>query len=203
MKKLSLVAIMVATTAALSGVSSAVTLSLTGLSTSATGLITLSGNTVSGRAIFVSTTADISASTFNLLSPLLTGETSSAEFDAALASAIGTTTGGSPGIIRTATFTNGALTSTGTAEFGDVGNKTYMFLVAESAGNVSGFGSYTGANAPSLGAVTFNPGTAGDSIGIGTSVSGFQLAPVVGIPEPSAALLGAIGALGLLRRRRI
>jgi hypothetical protein len=33
----------------------------------------------------------------------------------------------------------------------------------------------------------------------GQPISGFQLAAV---PEPSAALLGALGALGLLRRRR-
>lgn len=36
-----------------------------------------------------------------------------------------------------------------------------------------------------------------------TFVNGVQLVSVSGVPEPSAALLGAIGALGLLRRRRI
>ena len=47
-----------------------------------------------------------------------------------------------------------------------------------------------------------NSGTLTD-LGVGTSTysatgtSGFQL-----VPEPSAALLGALGALGLLRRRR-
>jgi hypothetical protein len=46
------------------------------------------------------------------------------------------------------------------------------------------------------------PGYSNNDLGItSTPVSSFQL--VNAIPEPSAALLGAIGALGLLRRRRI
>jgi MYXO-CTERM domain-containing protein len=79
-----------------------------------------------------------------------------------------------------------------------------MILSGESGGLVNAIGAYKGPIVPSLGAVTFNPTNSSDSIGIGTSVftagspnSGFQL-----IPEPSAALLGALGALGLLRRRR-
>ena len=84
--------------------------------------------------------------------------------------------------------------------------------MAESGGFITGIGAYTGSNAPASGAVTFNPAGSGDSLGIGTSVfaaattgptqpvSGFQLKSA--IPEPSTALLGAISALGLLRRRR-
>ncbi|MBJ7284451.1 MAG: PEP-CTERM sorting domain-containing protein, partial [Akkermansiaceae bacterium] len=37
----------------------------------------------------------------------------------------------------------------------------------------------------------------GTSVGSAVGTSGFQL-----VPEPSAALLGALGSLGLLRRRR-
>jgi hypothetical protein len=47
----------------------------------------------------------------------------------------------------------------------------------------------------SLGTFTGDPGT-----GASGTYNTFQLQP---IPEPSAALLGALGALGLLRRRRI
>jgi len=60
------------------------------------------------------------------------------------------------------------------------------------------------ATVPSLGSVVMNSGSMAD-LGVGTSVysatgtSGFQLAFV---PEPSTALLGMLGALGLLRRRR-
>jgi hypothetical protein len=42
----------------------------------------------------------------------------------------------------------------------------------------------------------------GTSVYAATGTSGFQLASIP-VPEPSAALLGALGALGLLRRRRI
>jgi hypothetical protein len=88
-----------------------------------------------------------------------------------------------------------------------------MFLVAEAAGFITGIGAYTGPAIPGApGVLTFNTGNANDSLGVGTStliaagaggggpVSGFQLAAAV--PEPSTALLGAFGALALLRRRR-
>jgi hypothetical protein len=209
MKKTKLAAIVIAATAAMSGVSSAVSLSLLGFANTSVGLITLEGATgQSGRAIFIATTADINTSIFNNLNPLLVAGTTSAQLNTALATAIGTTSGTSPGIVRTFNFSGSAMSTTGSVELGAIGNNTYLVLVSETGGLVNGFGAYTGADVPSLGSVTFNPANAGDSIGIGTSVfagpagpaaSGFQLAAV---PEPSAALLGALGALGLLRRRR-
>jgi hypothetical protein len=198
--------IIVATTAALTVASSAVTVSLIGVANASAGLITLNGTAVSGRAIFVTTTgSDVRDGAFASLSPLLLNPgLTSANFDSALATLIGTTTAASPGIVRSVNFSNGVLASNATQEMGDAGNLTHLFLVAESGTDVLGFGAYTGGNVPTLGSVTFTPATAGDGIGIGTSVlnsgSGFQLAAV--IPEPSAALLGALGALGLLRRRR-
>ena len=103
------------------------------------------------------------------------------------------------------TVTNGALSSTGTAELGAVGSNVYLWI---QSGDGNSYGLYQGADIPSLGTYTITP--AGTSDLIGTSVfaaasapnvvSGYQLAFV---PEPSAALLGALGALGLLRRRRI
>jgi len=109
------------------------------------------------------------------------------------------------------------MTSTGSVQLGNAANSTYLFLVSEASGIITGIGAYTGSAVPNAGSVTFNPAFAGDSLGIGTSVlaaatttpsvqpvSGFQLkSAVAAIPEPSAALLGAIGALVLLRRRRI
>jgi len=210
MKKTKLAAIMIAATVAMSGVSSAVVLSLNAFANGSVGLIGLQGNTAqAGRAIFITSTTDISGAIFSNLNSLLAGvsPTTSATFNAALAAAIGGTSATSPGIVRTANFAAGAISSLGNTELGAVANNTYFVLVSETAGNVNGFGAYRGTAVPSLGAVTFNPTNAQDGIGIGTSVLasgvGFQLAPVVIIPEPSAALLGAIGALGLLRRRRI
>ena len=195
------IALFITATCALSTISSAVTVTVAGIANSSVGLITSAAPTYSlfsGRAIFVSTNTAITAigAQNSLLSTV--GGTG-ANFDTQLNTLIGA---GSPGIIRSATFTNGVLASTGSVEAGAVGNFTYLFLVAEASSNVVGLGAFTGPTVPSLGAVTFNPTNAGDTLGIGTSVktgtSGFQL-----IPEPSVTLLGAIGALGLLRRRRI
>jgi hypothetical protein len=107
-----------------------------------------------------------------------------------------------PTTVRTASFSNGALTSSGSSELGAVSNRLYVWI--ESSDGLS-WGGYKGNTVPSLGSVVINSGAVTD-LGQGTSVysatgtSGFQLAS---IPEPSAALLGALGALGLLRRRRI
>ena len=206
MKLPKLVALVISATAAMSGVSSAVVIGVNVFGNASVGLIGLEGSTaISGRVVIVSTTADIGTSLFNNLSPLLLSPTTtSGQFNDALALSIGTTSATSPGIVRTANFTNGAVTSLGSSEVGAAGNFSYMVVVAESDGNVTGLGAYTNAAYPSLGTLTFNPNAVADGIGIGTSVLaggiGYQLAPV--IPEPSAALLGALGALGLLRRRR-
>lgn len=82
---------------------------------------------------------------------------------------------------------------------GDADGKSYS-LSSSDAGGVNGFfSSSTATTLTQLGASGFvtGSGTAGVSSDITKSAT-FQI-----VPEPSAALLGAIGALGLLRRRRI
>ncbi len=225
--KIKLISVFVAATALITSNSNAVTLALTGVSNTSVGLITLDADSagaapraaVSGRAIFVSVTnslVDVAASMNTLLASLTT---TPGAFDTALNGLIvGNNTleaATNPGIVRSTTFASGAFTSTGSVQLGNSGNKTYLFLVAESGGFITGIGAYNGSNVPTSGSVTFNPTFATDGEGVGTSVfsaaivgppaqpiSGFQLAAVA-VPEPSAAFLGAIGALGLLRRRRI
>jgi MYXO-CTERM domain-containing protein len=109
-----------------------------------------------------------------------------------------------PGAVRSAiSFTNGAVTSSGSVELGAVGNRMYVWM---SSTDGTSYGAYKGITVPSLGGIVMNSNTLTD-LGVGTSTyaatgtSGFQLAYAV-VPEPSAALLGALGALGLLRRRR-
>lgn len=232
--KLKLISVFVAATALITTHSNAVTLALTGVTNTSVGLITLDPDnsapfppgkltdtvpraSVSGRAIFVSVTNGLTGVAASMNSLLAAANTSPGAFDTALTALIaGTNTveaATNPGIVRSTTFANGALTSTGSVQLGNSGNKTYLFLVAESAGFITGIGAYKGSNVPTSGSVTFNPTFATDGEGVGTSVlsaaivgppaqpiSGFQLAAAV--PEPSAALLGALGALGLLRRRR-
>lgn len=227
--RIKLITTLFAATAALTSISNGVTVTVAGFANSTVGLVTLDTDgagpnlrtTVTGQAIFVSVTNELTGLAASMQSLLATNTSTITSFNTALNSLItGTNTvsaGTNPGIIAGAsrTFTNGAIspaTITG-REGGSAGNITYLFLVAEQAGFITGIGAYTGPSIPSLaGTLTFNPTNAND-IGVGTSVlaaattspvqpiSGFQLAAAV--PEPSAALLGAIGALGLLRRRRI
>lgn len=75
---------------------------------------------------------------------------------------------------------------------------------------VGGFSSSTGTSAFSLDGMIIPPNGQDVTQGFGTVSSGGNIADsltnavnLTVIPEPSAALLGAIGALGLLRRRRI
>ncbi|MBU6171831.1 MAG: hypothetical protein KGQ87_10140 [Verrucomicrobia bacterium] len=199
--KTKLFAMFMAVTAVSTAVSSAVSVTVAGIANSSVGFVTLNGNNVSGRAIFVSTGTALTNVSTTFASLLNSTTTTPAAFDSSLSTLIGA---GSPGIIRSTTFTSGVLASSGAVEAGSIGNLTYLFLVSEASGYVTGIGAYTGPAVPSLGAVTYNPTNAGDTLAVGTSVksgsSGFQLAAAV--PEPSAALLGALGALGLLRRRR-
>lgn len=215
--KIKLLSVIIAATAAFTSNSHAVTLSLAGISNTSVGFITLDPDgagpagygLASGRAIFVSTSDSLVGVAASMNDLLATQASTSAQFDAALASLIGTTNAAtSPGIVRGSVFSAGALSSTGLVEMGNVANSTYLFLVAESSGLITGIGAYTGSKVPAAGSVTFNAAFSGDGLGVGTSVfaagtpnTGFQLKAAV--PEPSAALLGAIGVLGLLRRRRI
>ncbi len=212
-----------AATATFTSTSNAVTVALGGIANSSVGLVTLDTDgagvlpraAVSGRAIFVSVTDALTGVSDSMNALLASATSTPSQFDTALGLLIGSTTSTDPGVVRSTTFSLGALTSSGNQEMGTLANRTYLFLVAEAGGFITGIGAYTGTNVPAGGAVTFNPANAGDTLSVGTSVlsaaivgppaqpiSGFQLAPVT-VPEPSAALLGAIGVLGLLRRRRI
>ena len=109
-----------------------------------------------------------------------------------------------PGAVRSnIAFTNGAVVSSGALELGAVGNRMYLWM--SSADGLS-YGAFKGIVVPALGSVVMNSGSLTD-LGVGTSTysatgtSGFQIGPLESCPEPSAALLTALGALGLLRRR--
>ena len=186
------------------GAASAVTLTTTLIANTSTnvGLITtlVSGvNTAAtGTAYIYSTSTELSAanvatniSSFILANPGVSYSRTS--FEALLAN--------DPGVVRSAVaFTSGLVTSSASTNIGAVANKTYVWM---STSNGS-YGIFQGPNVPSVGAVTLNSATmtedlAGTSTYTASGTSGFQL---VTIPETSTALLGAIGALGLLRRRR-
>ncbi|MEK7953506.1 PEP-CTERM sorting domain-containing protein [Luteolibacter soli] len=174
-------------TAATIGAANAVSVTLTGIANTSVGLVTAgtSATLLSGNAYFYSTAVDLTVAQ-------VAGITTRAAFEALI--------GADPGAVRgPVAFTAGAFTSSAATEMGAVGNNTYLFL--ESAG---GFGIFQGPTVPSLGAVTMNPANMIEDLK-GTSTltnvsgtnSGFQL-----VPEPSIALLGALGVFGLIRRRR-
>ena len=178
----------------LAGVSSAATIGVTVIAnnTGTIGNITAgaSATLLTGTAYIYVTTTELGAADFASFSA---GTTALAKtnFEALLAA---------PTPLRTASFTNGVIASTGNLSL-NPGEKSYVFFDATTY-----YGIYQGANVPSSGAVTINPsnnledlkGTSAVQSFSGTT-SGFQL---VAVPEPSAALLGMLGALGLLRRRR-
>ena len=179
-----------------SGSAQAVTVGLNGFANESQGFITAEGAKTSGTVYFVTTATQYTAANFTTA---FSSVTSLATFQTAVAG-LGT-------VVRTASFTSGAMSTTGQTEMGAVDSNVYMFLVSDVGGTVF-YGAYQHqADVPSLGAVTFNPAQTNDFQGHGTSVfanagpnsTGFQL---VAIPEPSVALLGALGVLGLVRRRR-
>jgi MYXO-CTERM domain-containing protein len=151
-----------------------------------TTLVTGSLTNVTGTAYIYTTVTDLAPSN-------LVGITSRAAFEALLTT---------PLTLRSAVaITSGAVAGSQTVEVGAAGSKSYLWI---SSTDGNSFGAFQGPNAPAVGAMTFNSATITEDL-LGTSTysavgtSGFQLASV---PEPSAALLGAVGALGLLRRRR-
>ena len=169
----------------------AVTLTTTLIANTSTnvGLVT---TTESGSLSNVTGLAWIYASSVQLSASGMTGITTRSGFEALLTL--------DPGVVRSSVaVTNGALTSSASTELGAAANKSYVWFQNTSG---SSYGAFQGPNVPALGALTLNSQTMTEDL-IGTSTysavgtSGFQL-----VPEPSAALLGALGALGLLRRRR-
>ena len=104
--------------------------------------------------------------------------------------------------MRTLAFTGGAFASTGSSEVGAVGNNGYVFIQSG-----TWFGVFQTPSVPGVGALTASPATIIEDL-VGTSTltaisgtnSGWQL--VNAVPEPSVALLGALGIFGLVRRRR-
>lgn len=182
-----------AITALSCGAASAVSLTTTFIANTANnvGLITTmqtgSLTNVTGTLTIFSTSTDIVA---------LNNEVDTlAEFAALLTA--------DPGAVRSSVaFTNGILTSSAATELGAVGNRLYVWI--QSNDGLS-WGGYKGITVPAVGGISMTSATltnigAGTSEDSATGTSGLQLKS---IPEPSAALLGAIGALGLLRRRRI
>ena len=190
MKLTSLILALVATL----GSASAVSIGITGIANTTVGFATLgtSSTLVSGNVYFFSSATDLAPSS-------LVGILQAPDPVAFFASQLGA----DPGQFRVTAFTNGAFTSSGAAEVGAAGNNLNMLIVG--SGNAS-IGAYQNIDAPALGTVVMNPSNMTEDL-LGTSTltavgginSGFQL---VAVPEPSAALLGALGILGLIRRRR-
>ena len=162
------------------------------------GLVT---TTISGSLATVTGLAFLYSSATQIAGTAATSVTTRAGFEALI--------GADPGAVRSnLALTNGALSSVGTTELGAVGNNLYLWL--QSTDGLT-YGLYQAADVPSLGTVSVTSASTTDWVGTSafagtagvasgpTTATGFQLASV---PEPSAALLGAIGALGLLRRRR-
>lgn len=175
---------------ALMTAANAATVSVAALANSTTiGFITAGATDtlLSGTAFIYSSTTELGASD-------LTNVTTRTGFEALLAA-------GTQTALRQTAFTSGSLTSSGNLTL-NPGDKTYLVLVSGTY-----FGAYQGSNVPALGGVTINANTDIEALKgtstyqtINTTKSGFQLVDTV--PEPSTTLLGAFGALALLRRRR-
>ena len=191
MKLTSLILALVATL----GSANAVTIGITGIANTTVGLVTEGASAslvASGSVYFYSSATDLSPSS-------LDGILTAADPVAFFASKLGT----DPGQFRVAAFTNGAFTSSGASEVGAAGNNLYMLIVASGNTHV---GAFQNIDAPSLGTVVMNPSNMTEDL-VGTSTlqafggtnSGYQL---VAVPEPSMALLGALGVFGLIRRLR-
>jgi hypothetical protein len=87
-----------------------------------------------------------------------------------------------------------------------------QFLVVKMDATTFAIGDDT-ANAVTPKTITINPGNSTTLLGSeitnvfttntdASTTAGWQMAALTPVPEPSAALLGMLGALGLLRRRR-
>jgi hypothetical protein len=176
------------------GSANAVTLTLTGLASSAVGLVTVGAtNTLTGGSLyFYSSTTDLAPVD---LEGILLAADPVAFFTSKL---------NAPTAIRgpVAFTSTGAFTSSASSELGAAGNNLYMLIV----GSTGAIGAYQNIVVPALGSVLMNPTNMTQDL-VGTSTvqnisgtnSGYQLAAV---PEPSAVLLGLLGALGFIRRRR-
>lgn len=94
------------------------------------------------------------------------------------------------------TLTTAGSETAGTGKFGIARGADWVFPAADS-------GTFTYGGAGNLDQLTLNNGPGGSATvssgGVGFATNGTSY---VIVPEPSAALLAAIGALGLLRRRR-
>jgi len=185
------------------GVANAATIAVTVIAnnTSTIGNITAgaSATLLTGSAYVYVSSTELTASQFTSFSTTYTTVADAKTgFEALLAS--GTSTA-----LRSPTFTSGIIASPGNLTL-TPGDKSYVFFASGDY-----FGIYQGSNVPGSGAVTINPATNIEDL-VGTSTvqlipstttySGFQLVQLAPVPEPSAALLGMLGALGLLRRRR-
>ena len=174
------------------GAANAAVITTTVIANTSVGLIT---TMATGSLTDVTGTAYIYSTTSLITQAQVAGVNTRSEFEALITS--------NPGQLRNVAFTAGAVTSSVAIEAGAAGNNSYLWLQSTDG---SSYGLYQGATVPSVGALTFNPATTSDLIGTSvfspTGTSGFQLA-FSAVPETSTALLGSMGALVLLRRRRI
>jgi hypothetical protein len=97
-------------------------------------------------------------------------------------------------------FTGGFYTDNNTAFLSSISSGTFQYLLADAEGNITYAGNTFSAYS---GPLSFQVSTVSQSADFGAgAVSGFTTQFTV-VPEPSvAALLGGLGAIGLLRRRR-
>lgn len=116
-----------------------------------------------------------------------------------------TTDGGSIGLNRITNLSGISYTKPGVAS-GDEFRVIWFDITALGGASADGT-KYGMFDMPSLDTLQNDPGSypvAAAFAGADTAKSmGFTLGGALPVPEPSAALLGALGALGLLRRRRI
>lgn len=113
-----------------------------------------------------------------------------------------TNDGSTLGINRITNLTGISYTQPGVAT-GDTFRVIWFDITALGGASADGtkYGMY---DMPSLDTLQADPGTYNISAAFtGADTQKSMLYTLGGVPEPSAALLGAIGALGLLRRRRI
>lgn len=196
--KIKLATLILAAVASLGSAHAAV-IGLTGIANTTVGLVThnVSATTSTGTAYFFSSAVDLAPGD---LAGLVEAEGAAAK----LAFFTGKL-GSDPGLVRgSVAYTNGAMTSSGNVEMGAAGNNTYLLFISSDGLWV---GAFQNIDAPSVGTIVMNPASMTEDL-VGTSTltnvsgtnSGFALVTVV--PEPSIALLGALGVFGLIRRRR-
>jgi hypothetical protein len=97
------------------------------------------------------------------------------------------------------TFTGGFFTDRNSDFLSSISSATFLYMLADPLGTEYNGVTYSAYSGPLTFTVDTIPQTADFTSG---TVSGYSMQITAAIPETSTALLGAIGALALLRRRR-